>query len=107
MGEVLKHIKYRCTLRRRQTLLIKIKLTAKHQDIVALNDVGGFDTATKSSYGAQGYLGYRTHLFQYPTILRAGYRVLSQKYQTHDFTGNTFKYDVTQRGPAIGLSVRF
>lgn len=70
-------------------------------------DVGGFDSATKSSYSAQGYLGYRTHLFQYPTTLRAGYRVLSQKYQTHDFTGNTFKYDVTQRGPAIGLSVRF
>lgn len=70
-------------------------------------DVGGFDTATKNSYNAQGYLGYRTYLFQYPTILRAGYRVLSQEYQTRDFTGNRFKYDVTQRGPVLGLSVRF
>lgn len=70
-------------------------------------DLGGFDTATKNSYNAQGYLGYRTYLFQYPTILRAGYRVLSQEYQTRDFTGNRFKYDVTQRGPVLGLSVRF
>ncbi|AZE00024.1 MULTISPECIES: hypothetical protein [Pseudomonas] len=70
-------------------------------------DVGGFDTASKETFNAQGCLGYRIYLFEHPTILRAGYRVLSQNYRITDFTGNKFKYDVTQRGSVLGLSMRF
>ena len=70
-------------------------------------DTGGFDTSSKKTYNAQAYLGYRTFLFEHPTIVRVGYRVLAQEYRTRDFTGNTFKYDVTQRGPVLGLSMRF
>ena len=70
-------------------------------------DTGGLDTSSKKTWNAQGYLGYRLYLADHPTIIRVGYRVLAQNYRTTDFTGNTFKYDVTQRGPVLGLSMRF
>lgn len=70
-------------------------------------DTGGLDTSSKKTYNAQAYLGYRMFLFDHPTIVRAGYRVLGQEYTVNDFTGNKFKYDVTQRGPVLGLSMRF
>ena len=70
-------------------------------------DTGGFDTSSKKTYNTQAYLGYRLYLFENPTIVRVGYRVLAQEYKSRDFTGNTFKYDVTQRGPVLGLSMRF
>lgn len=70
-------------------------------------DTGGLDTSSKKTWNAQGYLGYRMYLADHPTIIRVGYRVLAQNYRTTDFTGNKFKYDVTQRGPVLGLSMRF
>ena len=70
-------------------------------------DTGGLDTSSKKTWNAQGYVGYRMFLADHPTIIRVGYRVLSQDYRTTDFTGNKFKYDVTQRGPVLGLSMRF
>jgi len=30
-------------------------------------------------------------MFNHPTILRVGYRALSQDYETDDFTGNKFR----------------
>lgn len=70
-------------------------------------DTGGLDTASKKTYNGQAYLGYRLYLLDHPTIIRFGYRILAQDYRTKDFTGHTFKYDVTQRGPVLGLSMRF
>ena len=70
-------------------------------------DTGGLDTASKKTYNGQAYLGYRLYLLEHPTVIRLGYRVLAQDYRTKDFTGKTFKYDVTQRGPVLGLSMRF
>ncbi|MFK7608262.1 MULTISPECIES: hypothetical protein [unclassified Pseudomonas] len=70
-------------------------------------DKGGFDTSSKKTYNGQAYLGYRLYLLEYPTLIRLGYRVLAQDYRTKDFTGKTFKYDVTQRGPVLGVSMRF
>ena len=70
-------------------------------------DIGGFGVGSKLSVNAQAYLGYRTFLFDRPTNLRIGYRVLSQDYQGDDFTGHTFKWDVVQHGPVLGLSMRF
>jgi hypothetical protein len=60
-------------------------------------DLGGFDTAYKKTFNIQGRPGYRTYLFENPTILRVGYRVLSQ---------DKLKYDITQRGPVLSLSMR-
>ena len=79
----------------------------KHWNISALADVGGFDTSNKKTYNGQVYLGYRTFIAQQPTMLRVGYRYLSQRYKTRDFTGNSFNYDVRQAGPVLGLTVRF
>ncbi len=70
-------------------------------------DIGGFDVGSKFTVNAQTYLGYRTTLLGQPTILRAGYRVLYQDYETDDFTGNRFRWDVTQHGPVIGFSMQF
>lgn len=70
-------------------------------------DIGGFDVGSKISVNAQSYLGYRTTMLGQPTVLRAGYRVLYQDYETNDFTGNRFRWNVTQHGPVIGLSMQF
>jgi hypothetical protein len=70
-------------------------------------DIGGFDIGSKLAINAQAYLGYRTYMFNHPTILRVGSRVLSQDYETDDFTGNKFRWDVTQHGPVLGFSMRF
>ncbi|QFY62388.1 hypothetical protein FZ934_07740 [Rhizobium grahamii] len=77
-------------------------------NLFAEADVGGFDVGSKVSVNAQAYLGYRTMMFGHPTILRAGYRLLYQDYENDDFTGaNKFRWDVSQHGPVIGLSMRF
>ncbi|MCF7671652.1 hypothetical protein KQ944_08445 [Bacillus subtilis] len=70
-------------------------------------DIGGFGAGSKLSYNAQAYLGYRTFLFDRPTNLRIGYRVLSQDFKGPDFLGHSFKWDVVQHGPVVGLSMRF
>lgn len=76
-------------------------------NLAAEADIGGFSVGSKLSVNAQAYLGYRTFLFERPTTLRVGYRVLSQDYETTDFTGHTFKWDVVQHGPVLGLSMQF
>jgi hypothetical protein len=70
-------------------------------------DIGGFDTGSKLAVNAQAYLGYRTYMFNHPTILRVGYRALWQDYEMDDFTGNKFRWNVTQHGPVLGFSMRF
>ena len=70
-------------------------------------DIGGFGAGSKLAINAQAYLGYRTEMFSHPSILRVGYRYLSQDYATDDFTGNRFRWNVTQQGPVIGFSMRF
>lgn len=70
-------------------------------------DAGGTD-ASQLSLHAQAYLGYRILLFGRETVLRAGYRLIHQDYQADDFTRRTkFRWDVTQHGPAFGLTMRF
>lgn len=70
-------------------------------------DVGGFGVDNKKSANAQAFLGYRTHLLQQPSMLKVGYRAFYQKYETGDFTGQTFRWSVTQQGPVVGLSMTF
>ena len=70
-------------------------------------DIGGFGVGSRLSYNAQAYLGYRTMVLDKPVILRFGYRVFSQDYESDDFTGNKFKWDVIQHGPVIGMTMRF
>lgn len=70
-------------------------------------DVGGFGIDSKKSANAQAFLGYRTYLFQQPSMLKVGYRAFYQRYETGDFTGQTFRWSVTQQGPVVGLSMTF
>lgn len=75
-------------------------------NIFAEADIGGFGAGTKLSANGQIYLGYRTLIFDVPTTWRVGYRALYQDYRDNDSV-EKFKYDVTQHGPVIGLSVQF
>jgi len=75
-------------------------------NIFAEADIGGFGAGTKLSANGQIYLGYRTLVFDVPTTWRVGYRALYQDYRDNDGV-EKFKYDVTQHGPVIGLSVQF
>lgn len=79
----------------------------KRWNISGLVDVGGWDTGSKKSHNAELYLGYRTFLGEYPLIVRAGYRSLTLRYQTQDFTGESFTYHLRQAGPVLGASFRF
>lgn len=76
-------------------------------NIFAEADIGGFRSGSQMSVNAQVYAGYRTMILDRPTILRAGYRVLHQNYETADFTGHMFRWDVTQHGPVVGFSMYF
>jgi len=75
-------------------------------NIAAEADIGGFGAGTKLSANGQIYLGYRTLVFDRPTIWRVGYRALYQDYRDDD-TREKFRYDVTQHGPVLGVSVQF
>lgn len=75
--------------------------------LLAQTDFSAQDTTSKKTLSAQAFLGYRSFIFDNPTIVRVGYRILHQDYETRDFTGNRFKYDMTQRGPVIGFTMRF
>lgn len=75
-------------------------------NITGLMDFAEFSSHRKTR-NAQAYVGYRTHIGQFPTMLRVGYRYLKQDYRSRDFTGNTFKYDIEQSGPVLGLTIRF
>lgn len=76
-------------------------------NLFAEADAGGTSSSQYSLHG-RAYLGYRTLLFGRETTLRAGYRAIYQNYTADDFTGrNRFRWDVTQHGPAVGLTMRF
>lgn len=68
--------------------------------------MSGFEPG-KISADAQVFAGYRVRPFGQPTILRAGYRAFAQDYETDDFTGGKFRWDVLQHGPVVGLSLQF
>lgn len=69
--------------------------------------VGGFGVDNKRSVDGQLLVGYRLKLLGQPSMIRAGYRVLDQRYATGDFTGQTFRWNVTQQGPIVGLGLTF
>lgn len=76
-------------------------------NLFAEADIGGTGSDQYSLHG-QLYLGYRTLLFGREAILRAGYRVIHQNYEAYDFTRrNRFRWNVTQHGPALGVTLRF
>ncbi len=76
-------------------------------NLFAEADIGGFGAGTDFSAQGQAYLGYRTHIFNQPALLRAGYRALYQNYDGGDVLDHRFKWNVTQHGPVAGISLVF
>ena len=76
-------------------------------NLFAEADIGGFGTGSDLSAQGQAYLGYRTHIFNQPALLRVGYRALYQDYKGGDILGQQFKWNVTQHGPVAGVSFVF
>ncbi|UIM56145.1 hypothetical protein [Serratia marcescens] len=71
-----------------------------HWTLTAEGDVGAWGR----DWGLQGqaYLGYRLGLLGQESLLRVGYRVIHQDHQT-----DALHWNVTQYGPAAGLTVWF
>lgn len=89
---------------------VGLRLTAdltNKWNLSLLSQVGGLDTDNKKTHNHEAYLGYRVYLLDHPTIIRVGYRSLSQRYTSTDFTGHRFKYDIRQSGPVVGMTMRF
>ncbi|MCX7066409.1 MAG: hypothetical protein NTW85_01735 [Methylococcales bacterium] len=62
--------------------------------------VGGFGVdKVNFTSSALGTIGYRTHLFDVPTSVEAGYKALSVKVNRPDLTS-----DITMHGPYVGLT---
>lgn len=76
-------------------------------NLFAEADIGGFSTGSKLSAQGQAYLGYRTHIFNQPALLRVGYRALYQDYKGGEVLGHQFNWNVTQHGPVAGVSFVF
>jgi hypothetical protein len=51
-------------------------------------------------------IGYRFQMFELKAIAHAGYRALSQNYETHT-DGDLSRWDVIMHGPILGLTIRF
>jgi hypothetical protein len=65
-------------------------------------DVGGGVGGSRFAWQAAATLGYGFELFGLQATALAGYRALSQDYESRRLT-----YDVTLHGPLIGLNLRF
>lgn len=76
-------------------------------NLFAEADIGGFGAGSDLSAQGQAYLGYRTHIFNQPALLRFGYRALYQDYKGGDILGHQFRWNVTQHGPVAGVSFVF
>ncbi len=75
-------------------------------NLAAEADIGGFGLDSQFSANGQVYLGYRTTLFGYETLLRLGYRALYQDHRESTEFGRS-RWVNTLQGPVAGLSVRF
>ncbi|VVE90508.1 hypothetical protein [Pandoraea bronchicola] len=76
-------------------------------NLFAEGDIGGFGIGSRFSANLQTYFGYRTFVFNKPTILRFGYRVWYQDYVNDGGGIDRFAWRVTQHGPVAGLSMVF
>jgi len=70
-------------------------------------DVGGFGVGSDFAWQATGLLGYQVHFLgdEHAQVF-AGYRIISQDYETGSGTNKT-AWDIDLKGPVIGLSYHF
>ncbi len=65
-------------------------------------DIGGFGVGSDFAWQAAATIGYRFDLLGLEAVAHAGYRALSQ-----DFESRRLVWDITLHGPLVGLSLRF
>ena len=63
---------------------------------------GGFGAGSQFTWQAVGLVGYKFHIGTVATTLFAGYRALSQDFQSSDF-----EWDMVVHGPLIGINFAF
>ena len=78
----------------------------KRFQLLVGGDIGGFGVGSHFTYSILGLLGYRFQMFGHAAIAHAGYRTLSQNYDTRN-NGDLFRWDMTMHGPILGLTIQF
>lgn len=73
-----------------------------HWEYTLRGDVGGFGIGSDFAWQAAATIGYRFELLGLQAVAHAGYRALSQDYQSRSLV-----WDITLHGPLVGLSLRF
>lgn len=79
----------------------RVELTDRWE-LLGEGDVGGFGVGSDLAWSWLAGVGYRFDLLGRETFLRAGYRMLHL-----DYEDGGFKWDVTYKGPLLGLTTRF
>jgi hypothetical protein len=79
----------------------RLQLTERWETF-AEGDIGGFGVGSDITWDWFAGVGYGLGLFGRDAWLRAGYRMLHQDYKDGDF-----EWDVTYKGPFVGLTARF
>lgn len=69
-------------------------------------DVGGFGVESDLTWSATAVFGFDFELFGIPATVLAGYRAISWDY-SEGSGADEFRYDMTQHGPILGMSLRF
>ncbi len=79
----------------------RVELTDRWE-LLAEGDVGGFGVGSDLAWSWLAAVGYRFEPLGHDTFLRAGYRMLHLDYES-----GGFKWDVTYKGPLVGLTMKF
>ena len=79
----------------------RLELTERWEAF-AEGDIGGFGVGSDITWDWVAGIGYGFELFGHQSFIRAGYRMLYQDYKDGDF-----EWDVTYKGPIVGLTTRF
>jgi hypothetical protein len=79
----------------------RLQLTDRWETF-AEGDIGGFGVGSDLTWSWTAGVGYGFELFGRQSFVRAGYRMLYQ-----DYKDGGFEWDVTYKGPVVGLTTRF
>ena len=79
----------------------RLQLTDRWEGF-AEGDIGGFHVGSDITWSWTAGIGYGFELFGHQSFIRAGYRMLYQ-----DYKDGGFEWDVTYKGPVVGLTTRF
>lgn len=75
---------------------------ADRWELLAEGDIGGFGVGSDTAWSWLAAIGYRFEPLGRDTFLRAGYRMLHV-----DYEDGGFKWDVTYKGPLVGITMKF